>query len=178
MMERIREPTGETVMKEAARKARNKQRLTECFPTFAKRVEKVISDMEAVGFRPRIQDAHRSIADQKKAFDEGFSKVLFGFHNVTGAGGKAESLAVDMLDDDHPTDMSRKYLITLASVAKKNGLNSGIFFDLKPPAARTKLQKAIDALDFDPSIKMGFDPTHLEPTGITIAQAKAGKRPI
>jgi hypothetical protein len=163
-------------MKEKARLARNKQRLTECFPTFAARVAAVIADMEAKNFRPRIQDAHRSIADQAQAVHDGFSQVLFGFHNVTGANGKPEALAVDMLDDDHPTNMSRKYLITLASVAQKNGLNSGIFFNLSANA-RTKLQKAINALDFNPSIKMGFDPTHLEPTGITIAQAKAGKRP-
>ena len=164
-------------MKEAARKARNTQRLTECFPTFRARVAQVIKDMEGKGFRPRIQDAHRSIADQLQAFEDGFSKVKFGFHNVTGAGGQPEALGVDMLDDDNPIDPPRKYLITLASVAQKNGLHSGIFFDLKPDAARKKLQKAIDNLNFATSIKMGFDPTHLEPTGITIAQAKSGKRP-
>jgi hypothetical protein len=163
-------------MKEKDRLARNKKCLAECFPTFGARVKAVIDDMEAKGFRPRIQEAHRSIADQEKAVHEGFSHVLFGFHNVTGSNGKAEALAVDMLDDDHPIDMSRKYLITLASVAQKNGLNSGIFFDLSDNA-RAKLQKAINALDFSPSVKIGFDPTHLETTGVTIKQAKAGKRP-
>lgn len=165
-------------MKEAARKERNKQRLTECFPTFAKRVSDVIKEMEKLGFRPRIQDAHRTIADQKKAFNSGNSHVLFGFHNVTGKDGKPESLAVDMLDDDHPDEtVSRKYLITLAAVAQKNGLHSGIFFDLKPPNARTILQHAIDDLNFDNKIKIGFDPTHLEATGLSIDDAKAGKRP-
>jgi hypothetical protein len=165
-------------MKEADRLERNKERLGECFPTFAKRVADVIKDMEALGFRPRIQAAHRTIEDQKKAHDEGFSHVLFGFHNVTGKNGKPESLAVDMLDDDHPDEtVSRKYLITLASIGQKHGLGSGIFFDLKPPAARKALQDAIDEHDFDSKIKIGFDPTHLETTGVTIAQAKAGKRP-
>ena len=50
--------------KEPARIARNKERLGECFPTFAKRVADVIAEMEAQGFRPRIQDAHRTIAQQ------------------------------------------------------------------------------------------------------------------
>jgi hypothetical protein len=162
-------------MKEPDRIARNKQRLSECFPTFAARVTAVIREMESLGFRPRIQDAHRSIEDQRKAFETGHSKVLFGFHNVTGANGKSESLAVDLLDDDNPGDpVPRKYLITLAAVAQKHGLHSGIFFNCPDKPA---LQKAIDALDFDPNIKMGFDPTHLEPTGITIAQAQAGQRP-
>jgi len=165
-------------MKESARLERNTQRLAECFPAFAKRMANVIKDMEMLGFRPRIQDAHRTIADQKKAFDGGFSKVLFGFHNVTGANGKPESLAVDILDDDHPGNtVPRKYLITLASVAQKHGLHSGIFFSLKTDAERKALQVAIDTLNFDPKIKMGFDPTHLESTGLTIAGAKGGKRP-
>jgi len=165
-------------MKEADRIARNKERLTECFPTFANRVAAVIAEMETQGFRPRIQGAHRTIADQKIAHDTGHSHVLFGFHNVTGAGGKPESLAVDVLDDDHPDEtVSRKYLITLASLAQKHGLRSGIFFDAGPPAARAALQDAIDHLNFDSRIQIGFDPTHLEPTGITIDEARAGKRP-
>ena len=164
-------------MKEPARVERNKQRLGECFPVFAKRVANVIKDMETLGFRPRIQDGHRTIEDQLKAFNNGFSDVKFGFHNVTGATGKPESLAVDLLDDDHPLAPPRKYVITLASVAQKRQLHSGIFFRLKTAAERKALQDAIDSLDSDLKIRIGFDPTHLEPTGLTIAQAKAGIRP-
>jgi hypothetical protein len=111
----------------------------------------------------------------------GFSTVHFSFHNVTGAGGKPEALAVDLLDDDHPVDgVPRRYLITLASVAQKHGLRSGIFFFQKepPPGTRQALQKAVDDLNFDPHITIGFDPTHIETTGITIARAEAGDRPV
>jgi|SRR5215210_1080333 len=89
-------------MNEGARKERNQQRLSECFPAFAQRVEAVIRDLEDEGFRPRIQDAHRSIEDQLLAFKKGNSRVKFGFHNVTGSGGRSDALAVDLLDDDHP----------------------------------------------------------------------------
>ncbi|HEV7658968.1 MAG TPA: hypothetical protein VGO55_03900 [Allosphingosinicella sp.] len=164
-------------MQEAARQARNVQRLGECFPTFAARVKRVIAEMEGLGFRPRIQDAHRSIAKQLEAFENGASKVKFGYHNVTAAGGKPEALAVDLLDDDNPVASGRRYVITLANVAQKHGLNSGIFFDLKPPARRELLKTAIAQLDFDPSIRIGFDPTHIEATGLTIAGAKGGARP-
>jgi hypothetical protein len=167
-------------MQEAARRARNQQRLTECFPTVAARFAAVIAEMEAQNFRPRIQDAHRTIAQQLADFNAGHSTVKFGFHNVTGANGKPESLAVDMLDDDHPVGpVPRRYLITLASVGKKHGLHSGIFFFKlePPPGTREALQAAIDNLNFDPHIVMGFDPTHLEATGLTIAQAQAGQRP-
>jgi hypothetical protein len=164
-------------MKEPARKARNAQRLSECFATFAERIKDVIADMEKLGFRPRIQDAHRTIEDQLKAFNNGFSDVKFGFHNVTGDNGKPESLAVDLLEDDHPLSPTRKYIITLAHIAQKHQLHSGIFFRLKTAPEREALQNAIDKLDFNPKIRIGFDPTHLEPAGMTIAQAKAGQRP-
>lgn len=163
-------------MNEAARQQRNQQRLAECFPKFAKRVKAVIEELEAQGFRPRIQDAHRTIADQIKAFNGGFSKVRFGFHNITGSGGKAESLAVDLLDDDKPLNPSRKYIILLAGAAQRNGLHPGSFFGL-PSALRKGLNQAIRDSNFDPAIKIGFDPTHIEATGLTIAEAKAGKRP-
>src|SRR5689334_7167948 len=94
-------------MTEVARKQRNEQRLKECFPAFAARVASVISDLEGQGLRPRIQDAHRTIEDQPKAFNGGFSRVKFGFHNVTAADGTPESLAVDLLDHSHPLNPPR-----------------------------------------------------------------------
>lgn len=163
-------------MNETARKQRNQQRLTECFPKFAARVAAVIKDLEDQGFRPRIQDAHRSIEDQLKAFQGGFSKVKFGFHNVTGANGKSESLAVDLLDDDKPLSPSRKYIILLAEAAQKHGLHPGSFFGL-PAALKKGLNKAIEEHNFSTQVKIGFDPTHIEATGLSIAEAKAGKRP-
>ena len=54
-------------MNEAARKQRNQQRLTDCFPKFAERVKAVIDDLEARGFQPVIQDADRSLV--KIGFD-------------------------------------------------------------------------------------------------------------
>jgi hypothetical protein len=163
-------------MNEQARKQRNLQRLTECFPKFANRVGAVIEDMEAQGFRPRIQDAHRTIADQLIAFNNGNSKVKFGFHNVTGSGGKPEALAVDLLDDDKPLNPTREYLIRLAATAQAHGLQTGIFFGLAQ-GLRQGLSQAIADQNFGSAAKIGFDPTHVEVTGISIAEAKAGKRP-
>jgi len=163
-------------MNEPARKQRNQERLKECFPAFARRVEAVINDLEAQGFRPRIQDAHRSIADQLKAFNGGFSKVRFGFHNVTGANGNAESLAVDLLDDDKPLNPSRRYIILLAAAAQAHGLHPGSFFGL-PQSLRKGLSQAIEDRNFDANIKIGFDPTHIEVSNISIADARAGQRP-
>src|SRR5688572_5039765 len=113
-------------MNEAARKARNDDRLKELFPTFRARVKRVVDQLETGGLRPRIQDAWRSPADQLIAFNNGNSKLKFGFHNVTASNGSPEALAVDMLDDDSPLAPGKSYLLRLAAAAEKAGLVSGI----------------------------------------------------
>jgi hypothetical protein len=163
-------------MKEAARNSRNTQRLTELYPAFAKRVAKLIEDLEAQGFRPRIQDAWRSEEAQRIAFEAGKSNVRFGFHNVTGKKGEPEALAVDLLDDDFPLNPRREYLLRLAGAARDRSLNTGIGWGLKPKL-REAVDHAIATQQWNAVVKIGWDPCHVEPTGITIAQARSGERP-
>jgi LysM repeat protein len=163
-------------MKEADRKARNSQRLTEMDDPMGVVVRRVLNRMEAQGFRPRIQEAFRTPADQLEAFLSGHSKVKFGFHNCTGAGGVKESLAADVLDDDHPFGPPKRYMLALAIAAHAEGVHTGISFSL-PPKLAAGVAAAIADGDINRKVKVGFDPTHVEPVGITIAQAKAGKRP-
>lgn len=163
-------------MNEEKRKERNQQRLTELFTTFRVKIKAVIEDLEAQGLRPRIQDAYRSPADQLIAFNTKHSKLKFGFHNVTGANGAKESLAVDMLDDDHPAHEGTEYLLRLAAAAKKQGLDTGIRWGL-PQNLRDAIDVAIENENWKAPVKIGWDPAHVEPTGITPEQAKEGQRP-
>ena len=163
-------------MKEADRLARNTQRLTEMYAPMAPVVRRMLTRLEDQGFRPRIQGAWRSKADQLKAFHHGTSQVTFGFHNVTAKDGTKESLACDVLDDDHPLAPPTKYLLALAIAARAENLETGILWGLKPSLI-AGVEAAIAAVDLDRDVKVGFDPTHVQPAGITIAQAKAGKRP-
>lgn len=163
-------------MKEPDRQARNAQRLSEMFDPMAPVMRRVLDRMEQQGFRPRIQEAYRSPADQITAFNRGTSKVKFGFHNVTGAGGAKECLACDVLDDDHPLNMSSRYLLALAVAARDEGLATGLAWSL-PPTLAAGVEAAIADRAIDRQIKVGFDPTHVQPVGITIVAAKAGKRP-
>jgi len=163
-------------MNEQARKDRNTQKLLELYPTFRKRLAAVIADLESRGLRPRIQDAWRSPADQLLAFNSGHSKLKYGFHNVTGAKGEKESLAVDLLDDDFPLASRKSYLLNLADAAKKQGLNTGIRWGV-PTALVKAIDDAIKNKTWDANVKIGWDPTHVEPIGITSTEAKAGKRP-
>lgn len=158
-------------MKEADRIKRNTDRLQELFPTFRKRLAAVIADLEKQGLRPRIQDAWRSPADQLKAFESGHSKLKYGFHNVTGATGRPEALAVDLLDDSSPLKPSTRYLLMLAAAARKQKLTTGIAWGL-PKALQDGVEAAIVAGDFDAPVKIGWDPTHVEPTGIAVADTR------
>lgn len=163
-------------MKEADRLARNTQRLTEVYDPMALVVRKVLDDLEKQGFRPRIQAAYRSLAHQLEAFHQGTSKVRFGFHNVTGAHGAKESLACDVLDDDDPLSPGTRYLLALAVAARRHGLTTGITWGLGA-AVEAGVEAAIAAGDLDRKVKVGWDPTHVQPVGISIARAKAGERP-
>lgn len=164
-------------MKEADRKKRNAERLKQLYPSFGASVEKLIALLEARQLRPRIQDAWRSLADQKEAFEKGRAKVLFGFHNVTAKDGTPESLAVDLLDDDSPLDPSKRYLLQLAEVAQTLGLETGIRWGV--PAKLVKgIDQAIQDKEWDANVKIGWDPTHVQPKGISIAEAKSGGRPV
>lgn len=163
-------------MNEPARRQRNAARLQQLFPTFAARVAAVIAELEDEGWRPRIQDAWRSIASQEAAFAAGHSKLKFGFHNVTGADGRPEALAVDLLDDDAPLNPGKPYLLRLAAAAANAGLGSGIRWGLTSRMAQA-IDTAIGNREWQAPVKVGWDPTHLEPRGLTVAQARAGRRP-
>lgn len=171
-------------MTEAARKQRNTDRMKELHPVFAARIKAIIAALEALGERPRIQDAWRSEQQQLEDFNNGFSTVKYGFHNVTGAGGKKEGLAVDLLDDNYPTGNApdNSYFLKVAYVAEQNKCLSGIRWNGKKPVVTaadiTAINKAIAAKNWKAKVRIGFDPTHIEPADLTIAQAKNGKRPV
>ena len=142
-------------MDENARRTRNAQKLTELYPIFRVRVSAVIQSLEGQGIRPRIQEAWRSPQAQLDAFSSGHSKLKFGFHNICGAGGTPESLAVDLLDDDNPLNPATSYLLQVAAA----------------------IDAALTAKNWTAPVKVGWDPTHIEPMGLTVTEAKAGKRP-
>ena len=102
--------------------------------------------------------------------------MKFGFHNVTGYAGKKESLAVDMLDDDHASNEGRIYLFHLAAAAESHGLMTGIRFGV-PVELRPLIDQAISSKKWNAQVKIGWDPTHIQPANFTIAQAEQGEFP-
>jgi len=163
-------------MKELDRIRRNEEKLAELYPPFATRIRRVIEALEAAGIRPRIQEAYRPPLEQLRAFQSGRSQVKFGFHNVTGAQGEKEALAVDLLDDDAPLSPATTYLLRLAAEAREQGLRTGLPWGLSA-RQRLSVERAVAERNFAAPIRPGWDPTHVEPLGITAAEAKSGKRP-
>jgi hypothetical protein len=163
-------------MTEEQREARNAEKLTECQLTFRRKVKAILEDLESHGLRPRIQEAWRSPARQKQLLAEGFTKVRWGMHNATDSDGKPESLAVDILDDDRPNNESTQFLLLLASSAKAHGCITGIAWGLSQKS-RKRVEEAIAEREFDAPIPVGWDPCHVQIGGISVREARAGKRP-
>lgn len=163
-------------MLETERKQRNFTKLQEVHPGMRARLEAVLRELEAAGFRPRIQEAWRSPQDQLAAFNTGKSRVRFGFHNVTSPGGLKEALAADVWDDDRPTTTKTDFMLRLAAAAEKNGLATGIRWDLSENRAKL-IDDAIAAKNWKAPVWVGWDPLHVEVTGLTIEEAREGKRP-
>lgn len=155
-------------MDEIKRKERNRQRLAELYPAFRIRIEAVIADLENLQLRPRIQEAWRSPEDQLKAYESGHSQLKYGFHNVIAKDGTPEALAVDLLDDDAPLNPKRPYLLHLAAAAQKHGLETGIRWGV-PVELVKGIDNAIAQQAWDAHVKIGWDPTHVQPTGIKVS---------
>lgn len=159
-------------MNEQERQQRNTERLQELNAGFRARLQGVLTALELHGLHPRIQDAWRSPQAQLDAWRHGFSKLRFGFHNVTDANGKPAALAADVLDNDAPITASSAYLLQLAAAAEQAGLHTGIRWGLPNEMAKA-IDAAIARKDWHAKVKIGWDPTHVETTDITVAQAEA-----
>lgn len=164
-------------MTDAARHIRNGDRLRQCHPVMRDALRRVLHDLEADHYRPRIQDAWRSPALQLAAFAAGRSLVRWGFHCATDTTGHPEALAADVLDDEAPLAPGRRYLLALAIAADRYGLQTGITWGLPEPLRRQTLE-AIATRRPDADVKIGWDPCHVEVRGLSLADAEAGMRPV
>jgi hypothetical protein len=163
-------------MTEEQRKARNESRLAECHPAFGKKVAAILTDLEGLGLRPRIQEAWRSPTRQRQLLRAGFTKLAWGMHNATGPEGKPEALAVDILDDERPNKEGTRFLLMLAASAKVHGCVTGIAWGLSA-GGKKRVEAAIAERDFDGAVPIGWDPCHVQVGGISFQEARAGRRP-
>ena len=140
-----------------------KDKLDELNPWFRHKIEHgVLPDLRGKGWEPVIAEAWRDPEIQLLKFRQKRSKVMWGFHCATAQDGKADALACDIVDHRWFWRMPlvkrllfRKHLM---SSCKAHGLTSGAqWVKSFPPYG---------------------DWAHVEAAGITIAEAKAGERPV
>ena len=167
-------------------KARNMAMLREVYLWLRPSVRKILHGMKRRGWRPRIQQAWRSPAQQRQNLKKKTSKVAWSFHNATDRTGKPEALAVDVIDDKKLYRPPKLFWFHLARLAQKNGMETGIAWGVKGKAKRLEIQKAIDFfIIVDPkvfakltkNIRIGWDPGHCQPAGVKLSAARKGWRP-
>lgn len=162
---------------EAQRRDNNAQRVARMSPYMQPKVKAVISDLEHHGHRPAIDGAvWRSPAEQRALVAKGYSTVLYSFHNCSTPAGKPDSLAADITDAPLFWNASKGYWLKLASSAESHDLTTGIYWGLSQ-ANRAKIHTAVARRDWNAPVSLGWDTAHVEPTGITLGQAKKGLRP-
>lgn len=164
-------------MTDAERHERNEKLLGQCHPGFARPLRATLLDVESVSRRPRIDNAWRSPAEQLAKYKANLSHIRYGFHCATGPTGKPESLAVDLVDEDHPLDPPLSFALVLLWAARRHGLTTGLLFGL-PANLQRPLIAAADERRFSFVTKViGWDRMHVEITSLTVAQVKGGMRP-
>jgi len=171
-------------MNEQARRARNVEMLRQCWPPFAALVSRLIFTLEQQAFRPRINEggAWRDPVAQAQAYHSGHSDLLWGLHNATGIHGEKEALAVDLIDDDSPSVARPLFVHRVNEIVGAFGLMTGILWSNRKGIRLTEAEKAAIVAacksgDWSAVERIGYDPLHIQPIGLSVADAKAGKRP-
>jgi hypothetical protein len=163
-------------MIEIERKMRNETKLLEMHPAFRVRLQSVIKELESYGYRPRIEQAWLSQQEQADAYRSGRSGVIYGFHNITSPAGVEEALAADVWDDNDFAHQQTPFMLHLLAAAEANGLTTGMRWELSPEKVEA-IDDAIAIKNWDGPIYAGREPLHVEITGLSIQDAKDGKRP-
>ena len=163
-------------MTDELRHQRNAVKLLELQPVFGARIVHLLSAMEAAGYRPRIQQAYRSLEEQQQDLAKGVSEVVWSFHNAKNEDGSPAALAVDLLDDDYPTNPRKPYMMRLAIECRALRLETGILWGLSE-GPRQRLSDAIAAGQSGWVGAVGWDGCHVQPADVSLAQAKHGMRP-
>lgn len=160
----------------------NSERLLKMNPIQGRRVAGVIRDLESHQLRPLIDGAvFRTPAEQAALVRKGYSKTYFSFHNAYRLDPKTrrvlpDSLAADVVDADRLWNVDRSFWLKLNSAALAHGSTTGIAWGLST-VNRQRLALAIATKEWHYKGPLGWDTAHVQPYGMTVAQAKRGVRP-
>lgn len=166
-------------MTDEERRQTNDERLLLVDESIRLQVRAVLASMEHYGHKPLIAaEVWRSPEKQMEMYRRGVSKVKWGFHCAT-RNGKPASLAADIVDAAKAWSASKAFWVTLGYCARAQGLGWGGEWGLTA-SLKKGLAAAMDTVPggcaIDASVKIGWDPAHVETRRVTVAEARAGKR--
>lgn len=75
------------------------KKLASLEPGFRRKIDAVLADLRAQGFRPKVIFGWRSVAVQQQLMRRGVTKVRFSFHNAQTPQGRPNAWAVDIVDE-------------------------------------------------------------------------------
>ena len=159
-----------------ARIKRNNGLLGQCDPVFRRKMAAILADLEGHGLKPRVQESWRSSTRQRTLQQQGFTQLAWSFHNAKNTQGQPAALAVDLVDDEHPLQSPTRFLLMLASASRAHGCETGILWGLTKKQRET-VNQAIEQKEWDTNVIIGWDPEHVQIAGISVREAKEGKRP-
>lgn len=162
-------------MTEEIRNRLNCERLLKVDVSIRKKIKAVLTDLEGHGLKPLIAaEVWRDPALQLKLFKQGRSKLRWGFHCAT-RNGKPASLAADIVDAAKGWNASKEFWLKLAASARAHELQSGVYWGL-PQSMRAAIEWAIIHREWKANIKIGWDPAHVQVSGLSVRDAMRGAR--
>lgn len=140
-------------MTDEARHEHNAALIPQLWPPLRPKIEAILRDMEGHGWRPRIQVAYRSEAEQLRCYRRGTSNVDWGLHCAATSGGTPDALACDIIEEGVLYNTTEEWERQLESSARSHGLETG------RPWRRP------------------HDPWHVQWPGLDLKQTRKGARP-
>lgn len=105
--------------------ARDTSNMLGLHPEFRRRVERMVTALEARGFSPAVRITWRTPAQQAVERAEGDSAVSFSYHNVTDPCGNMAALGADIIDTRYGWAAPMTVWNAFQEEAERVGLTSG-----------------------------------------------------
>ncbi len=133
---------------------------------FRAKVEAIIRNGRALGFSLIVQNALRTVEQQRTLVDRGYSRTMRSKH-LGGSDGKAR--AVDIVDAESGWDAPTHVWVMIGRLALTQGCDWGGLWGL-PQKMRHKFEVFLldRSVPFDPTAwkgKIGWDPAHVQARG-------------
>jgi len=144
------------------RKDSNAKKLDELYYKFVPKVKAIIKDLESHGWQPSIVWAWRSPEEQRRLYQQGSTRILYGYHNVSDPLGGPQAMAVDIVDARYGFECPNRFWLLLASSALAHGCETGVLWVGNNLLLKNRILKAIKNKEWTYNGPLGWDCAHVQ----------------